>query len=327
MVNIYDILQILVPEYKINKKTNKKQRLIIKDIEKSEFTNFEPLGTFTNLFSCLLFQTNEIIKTINSGQYELIADETYNKQLEMLKKFIETHIFNPLINTKKILNLINQNIINNELMIFLSGYFNINIYIYSFESKILKIYYLDEKLDTNKKSLIIVNKKDSISPNIGFQTLKEKLTLNFNSPIIVDLHKDIYTIPIGLKENKIFEIQNNNEIQENNFIIDTIPINNLVIDDNIFDDTNSELSDDLELNNYNYLKCDINLEEINKRYYHTLNNYNIFDDTNSELSDDLELNNYNYLKCDINLEEINKRYSRENLMKEIEFVNLFYNEK
>ena len=40
------------------------------------------------------------------------------------------------------LNLIGQNIVNNELILFLSGYFNVNIYLYSFESKLLKIYYL-----------------------------------------------------------------------------------------------------------------------------------------------------------------------------------------
>jgi transcription initiation factor TFIIIB Brf1 subunit/transcription initiation factor TFIIB len=34
MINIYDIIQVLAPEYKISKKSSIKQHLVIKDIEK-----------------------------------------------------------------------------------------------------------------------------------------------------------------------------------------------------------------------------------------------------------------------------------------------------
>lgn len=273
MINIYDIIQVLAPECKISKKSATKQHLVIKDIEKCKFTNFEPHGTFTNLFSCLLFQHESTINTSSLAQYQTINEGSYEQELSKLKVFIEAHEFNPLINTKKMLNLITQNTVNNELILLLSGYFNSNIYVYSFESKLLKIYYLEEQIDPTKNSYLIVNKKDSLTPNIGFQTLDEKIQLNHQSPIIVDLCKDIYTIAIGLKENKILEIGIAGSSLTNpaNFIVglvaETIGQVQPQIDDSIFADNTIELEDDPELNNYNILDYpNINMEEINLKY-------------------------------------------------------------
>jgi len=276
MINIYDIIQVLAPEYKISKKSSIKQHLVIKDIEKCKFTNFEPHGTFTNLFSCLLFQHESTININNLGQYQTIYEDIYNVELVKLKEFIEKYEFNPLINTKKMLNLITQNIVNNELILFLSGYFNSNIYMYSFESKLLKIYYLEEYIDPTKKSYVIVNKKDLLTPNIGFQTLDpegtfgEKTNLNHLSPIIVDLCKDIYTIAIGLKENKSLEIGaiQSSITNPSNFIIGlNEQIQQVHIDDSIFVDNLVELEDDDEMNNFNILDHPkINLEEINLKF-------------------------------------------------------------
>jgi hypothetical protein len=276
MINIYDIIQVLAPEYKISKKSSIKQHLVIKDIEKCKFTNFEPHGTFTNLFSCLLFQHESTININNLGQYQIIYEDIYNAELVKLKEFIEKYEFNPLINTKKMLNLITQNIVNNELILFLSGYFNSNIYMYSFESKLLKIYYLEEHIDPTKKSYVIVNKKDLLTPNIGFQTLDpegtfgEKTNLNHLSPIIVDLCKDIYTIAIGLKENKSLEIGaiQSSVTNPSNFIIGlNEQIQQVQIDDSIFVDNLVELEDDDEMNNFNILDHPkINLEEINLKF-------------------------------------------------------------
>ncbi len=270
MINIYDIIQVLAPEYKISKKSSTRQHLVIKDIEKCKFTNFEPHGTFTNLFSCLLYQHESTININALSQYQTINEGLYDQELTKLKKFIETYEFNPLINTKKMLNLITQNTVNNELILFLSGYFNSNIYIYSFESKLLKIYYLEEQIDPTKNSYVIVNKKDSLTPNVGFQTLSEKITLNHQSPIIVDLCKDIYTIAIGLKENKILEIGSTQSSITNpaSFILGLVETSiQTQIDDSIFGDTTIDMEDDSELNNYNILDCpNINLEEINLKY-------------------------------------------------------------
>ena len=282
MLNIYEIIKNLVPEYQITKSPIKKQTLVIKQIEKTKMTNFEALGTFKNLFSCLLYQHENSININSFDKYDNLDEERYNGLLDNLKEFMEKYEFNSLINVKKMLNLIGQNIVNNELILFLSGYFNVNIYLYSFESKLLKIYYLEDKLNINKESIMLVMKKDLLTPNIGYQTLVDKTKFKYNDDFIQDLSKDIYIIAIGLKENKKLELEkekyNNIEVIDNKLFINGLKENEkIVIDDNIFND--------LEINNY--------------------------------LEDDIEGNLYNPLEFKINIKKIYKKYSKENLMKEI----------
>lgn len=271
MVNIYDIIQVLAPEYKITKNISKKQHLVIKEIEKCKFTNFEPHGTFRNLFSCLVSQHESMAKIADLDKYQIIQEDIYDQEVNKLKEYIETHVFNPLINTKKLLSLITQNTINNELILFLSGYFNSNIYIYSFESKLLKIYYLEEQIDPDKNSYVIVNKKDLITPNIGFQTFNNKIELTHQSPLIVDLCTDIYTIAIGLKENKTLQVgepglSKKTPAEFNLGILEKSNVD-VILDDNIFNDISTyELEDDEELNSYDPLGFNIDLNEIYKKY-------------------------------------------------------------
>jgi hypothetical protein len=206
---------------------------------------------------------------------------------------MEKYEFNSLINVKKMLNLIGQNTVNNELILFLSGYFNVNIYLYSFESKLLKIYYLEDKLNINKESIVLVMKKDLLTPNIGYQTLIEKKKITYNDDFIQNLCKDIYIIAIGLKENKKLEIDSLSVEDKNNniFIIGLKEVDNslLVIDDNIFND--------IDINNY--LEDDVDEPDTRSQSQRVKH----------------------YLTCltefKIDLKKIYKKYSKENLMKEI----------
>ena len=299
MLNIYEIIKNLVPEYQITKSPIKKQILVIKQIEKTKMTNFEASATFKNLFSCLLYQHENSININSFDKYDNLDEEKYNSLLDNLKEFMEKYEFNSLINVKKMLNLIGQNTVNNELILFLSGYFNINIYLYSFESKLLKIYYLEDKLNINKKSIVLVMKKDLLTPNIGYQTLIEKKNFTYNDDFIQNLCKDIYIIAIGLKENKKLEIDMKSvEDKDNNiFITGLKEIDNslLVIDDNIFNDIdiNNYLEDDVEDQGCFTTDC-IKLQATKEK---------------------------NYLTClaefKIDLKKIYKKYSKENLMKEI----------
>jgi hypothetical protein len=164
---------------------------------------------------------------------------------------------------------------------------------------IRKIYYLEDKLNINKKSIVLVMKKDLLTPNIGYQTLIEKKNFTYNDDFIQNLCKDIYIIAIGLKENKKLEIDMKSvEDKDNNiFITGLKEIDNslLVIDDNIFNDIdiNNYLEDDVEDQGCFTTDC-IKLQATKEK---------------------------NYLTClaefKIDLKKIYKKYSKENLMKEI----------
>ena len=297
MLNIYEIIKNLVPEYQITKSPIKKQTLVIKQIEKTPMTNFEALGTFKNLFSCLLYQHENLININSSDKYDNLDEERYNCLLDNLKEFMEKYEFNSLINVKKMLNLIGQNTVNNELILFLSGYFNVNIYLYSFESKLLKIYYLEDKLNINKESIVLVMKKDLLTPNIGYQTLIEKNKFKYNDDFIQNLCKDIYIIAIGLKENKKLELDSLSidEKDNNIFIIGLKELNDsLVIDDNIFNDIdiNNYLEDDVE----DDVKqgCCTKLQAQKAKHYSS-----------------------SLMEFKIDLKKIYKKYSKEKLMNEI----------
>jgi hypothetical protein len=82
MLNIYEIIKTLVPEYQINRSPIKKQTLVIKQIEKTKMSNFEALGTFKNLFSCLLYQHENSININSSDKYDNLDEERYNSLLD-----------------------------------------------------------------------------------------------------------------------------------------------------------------------------------------------------------------------------------------------------
>ena len=242
MLNIYDILNVISPNYEIIK-----QNINIKKnyIETLEITNFDSSLSFTTFFSCLLYEYENINLEIINNNVQINPDILKN-EIDKLHIFMDKYEFNPLINIKKMSNLILQNIINNELILLLSGYFNLNIYIYSYDTELLKIFYLEDKLYTKKKSVILITKKDKYNPNIGYQTLLNKQILSYNDLIIQNLLKDIYIIPIGIKENKKFEIS---DVKlEINFII-SLKETKFEITDDIFNDL-IILEDDDNNNNY-----------------------------------------------------------------------------
>jgi hypothetical protein len=255
MVNVSDIINILVPNYKI--KTEKK-KLIVKEIEKVSFTTFDYSLTFINFLSCIIYQKS-IVTCIDKDNK--VDDVILNDYINKIKDYMENNTFCPIINIKKLLNLISQNIINNELILFLSNYFNFNIYVYSFETKLLKLYYLEEKLNTNKESIIIIIKKDYITPNIGYQTLIDKKLYKYNDDFIQNLINNIYIIPIGLIENKKLEltdIDNNVKlIIDNNTNKTNILLNNDITD-------NVDLEDDTDYNDPLLFK--INIKKIIKKF-------------------------------------------------------------
>lgn len=263
MINIYDIIQTLVPDYKIstNKTINNHK---FKKIDTIKCTNFISNQTFSSFFSCLLYSKIDKNIILNSLDNDKIDDEILEQEIEKLKIYMEKYEFNELINVRKMMNMISKNMINNELILFLSGYFGLNIYLYSYDSKLLKIYYLEDKLYIEKESVIITMKKDRFSPEIGYQTLIDKQYYKYSDEFIQDLISDIYVISIGLQENKKLELSNIS--LDSNFIKGEVKQENNIEENDLTDDifrNQHELEDDTD-NIFNNFK--INIKKLLKMY-------------------------------------------------------------
>ena len=160
-------------------------------------THYKTSKSFTSLFNCILDLLNHDIPNDFEAPSQNLLD---------LKEYMEAHDFNPLFNMNKLLNLISQNIVNNELILFLTGYFNVNIVVYSYETKIINAYYLEEKINVNKKTIFVALNDKINPPHYGYQgvliDIEEDNILTFMHPIIKLAVETLYVIPIGLIENK-----------------------------------------------------------------------------------------------------------------------------
>jgi hypothetical protein len=112
MINIYDIIQILVPDYKISTNTTTVNHKF-KKIDIVKCTNFISNQTFSTFFSCLLYSKIDKNIILNSSDNDKINDNILEHEIDDLKRYIEKYEFNELINVRKLLNLVGKNMINN----------------------------------------------------------------------------------------------------------------------------------------------------------------------------------------------------------------------
>jgi hypothetical protein len=133
---------------------------------------------------------------------------------------------NKNINRKKLINIIKHNIINNEVILLISGIFECNIWIYYEENNIFKVYYLEENFNKNKKNVIISFGKIINSIEYGYQMcyIDDIKLFDYNHQIIQNFLSNYLIIPIGLEENKklIYNNNDSNPLFEN---VDQIMIN------------------------------------------------------------------------------------------------------
>jgi hypothetical protein len=167
MITLYDIISELVPN--INDKKNI-------DIEINDI-NIELLD-----YSYIIFE-------------DLIKFMSNNLTITTLINYLETTNINKNINKKKLINSLKNNSINNETLLFISNYLNINIWIYYKENKILKLYYLEDYFDVNRSNLFLINDKNGYKRSV-------KELYNYNDKEFYNFIKEFIIIPIGLKENK-----------------------------------------------------------------------------------------------------------------------------
>lgn len=202
MININTIIDTLVPNYKHEiKKKN------ILNISKYDYDIGENYKSFIKCF--------------------LKAFDNYN---DFILIFLELTNINKNINRKKLINIIKHNIINNEVILLISGIFECNIWIYYEENNMFKVYYLEENFNKNKKNIIISFGKIKDSIEYGYQmcNIDNIKLFNYNDKIIQDFITNYLIIPIGLEENKQILYNDNNKY--NNPIFENLE--EIIVNDN-----------------------------------------------------------------------------------------------
>jgi hypothetical protein len=201
MININTIIETLVPNYKHSKVNDNSL-----NITKYDYDIGENYQSFIKCF--------------------LKAFDNYN---DFILNFLQLTNINKNINRKKLINIIKHNIINNEVILLISGIFECNIWIYYEENNIFKVYYLEETLNINKKNVIISFGKIKDSIEYGYQMcyIDDTKIFDYNHEIIQSFFSNYLIIPIGLEENKKL-INNNND--ENNPLFNNL--DQIIINDN-----------------------------------------------------------------------------------------------
>jgi hypothetical protein len=202
MLNINTIIDILVPDYKYNKINN--------NLNISKY-NYDIGENYESFIKCFL--------------------KAFDNYTDFILYFLQITNINQNINRKKLINTIKHNIINNEIILTISGIFNCNIWIFYEENNMFKVYYLEEFFNTNKKNVIISFGKIKDTVDYGYQMCynnNQKL-FDYCDKIIQEFIEKYLIIPIGLEENKKL-IYNNNNI--NNTLFENID-NIIINEDNI----------------------------------------------------------------------------------------------
>lgn len=180
-MNIEKILKCLVPEYEIKRSSTKVSQNINVDIPKRECDNGE---TFESFFHGLMFMMNK------DCDIELKAIKTHISMYE----YVDT------LNKKKISFSIENNSINNIVKLFLAMYYDINIFVYHENSKILKSYYGEEQLQISKMCVLFFYDNDK---ELFFTMDKQEL---IPYSFIQENFPSVLIASIGLTLDKVFSV-------------------------------------------------------------------------------------------------------------------------
>lgn len=183
-------------------------------------TNFSYNDTLNNLFFCLLYNTvidgynDDLIIGIDEFDRKIINynDKRIVKIRDELSKYLNDDKYNFPFSKKKLVQLISLNQYNHELLLVLADKYNINIFIFYKDINIIKSYYSEPKLNTNKNNIFLQYTNDTITSSKTLQimyinTIKYLLSWNDIKDLIITNKTYIY--PIGIEENKIFQIDDN----------------------------------------------------------------------------------------------------------------------
>ena len=178
-MNIEKILKCLVPEYEIKRPESKTASHINVDIPK--IIPYEG-QTFEAFFKSLMYATMW----------------NYDTELEEIKKHIAKYEYLDTLNKKKISYSIENNSLNNIVKLFLAMYYDINIFVYHENSRILKAYYAEDQMIVTKECVLFFydNEKEQYS------VVADNGTVPYT--FIQENFPNVLTVAIGLTLDKVF---------------------------------------------------------------------------------------------------------------------------
>ena len=174
-------------------------------------TNFSYNDSLNSLLFCLMYA--KIISGFNDSL--ILNEDNFDRKIidlnsDLIKQnklnlIVQLNLYEVPFFKKKIINLINNNQYNHEIILFIAGIYEVNIFVYFKDINIIKLYYPENEFNKNKKNVYLQYNKDIYTSNYGFQIMNETTNLNIDDYIN-------YIYPIGFTENKKFIINKNNEI-------------------------------------------------------------------------------------------------------------------
>lgn len=257
MVSLLTLLNKLVPqnsnatEALIN--TNEIRKTINSKINNLyKITFFEFVNENLNqLLSCFLLIDCRILPIINKtdlNRYYFNKEELESYKSKLIKILEDESILledNYIFNRKKLISLVMANNYNNELILFLAYYYNVNIIIYYDDINIFKLYYPESSYDTSKNCIFLKYLEDYYTNIYSYQLLYENNTFVISGDNFIIHNKDLL-YPIGFEENKQF------------IISDSLKS---IKDDNLLDFNETDFIDDESYN------CENKLNSLPVSYY------------------------------------------------------------
>jgi len=244
-ISLRNVIETLCPTYKLE--SDIESHTSIDTYEKSTYVE---KNQYYQVIRCLCDVLN-----INLSS---IFDEC-----EILNKFILSHNFIEMLNMRKITVAIEDKVINNDLMLFLSAYFNCNIYVYYENCKILKIYYIEEIINLNKENVLMY-----FDPTDVCKYQINKIPTKYSHDHILKCFPNILIAALGLGLNKQIIYGESESLRFakkiNNNVLATDYINEINIKNINFPGTNVEIiSDFIKIESK---KLIIIIKNIYKRY-------------------------------------------------------------
>jgi len=220
--------------------------------------------------------------------YCLFDNDQQNYLIKVLKEKIKNDMLNRLfkppkdLTKKKVINALKPND-NNALDVYiLAAYFNINIYVFSYTTKDIQVFYNEDKLNIYKMN-IFINEINNIYYPLSYK-LDNGRYFKYNSTI---LNNTIFSNKISsynTKNNKLYEISNSWEEILNKYL--NIDMTNIIITNDNQINTLSKLEDSDDSDD-----SDIDINNLTEEINNIKNNINEIDSDNISLDSDVSSSN------------------------------------